>query len=933
MLNIASSNYNLYIQRNRTIMKKNLLTSILLGSIFCFVSNNSVFAQGEYKCGTTQMHKKLLAEHPELAQVEADYNALLAKQKEENKNNKMSSHVYIVPIVFHILHLNGAENISDAQILDEVNILNRDFRKRNADTSAIVAPFQAFASDSEIEFRLAQIDPDGNCTNGIDRIYSHKTDYANDNSKLNPWPRDKYLNVWVIRTMESVGTAGYAYYPSGSSPWYMVPYDGIIIIHSYVGSIGTASVGTSRALTHEVGHWLNLAHTWGSTNDPEVACGDDAVNDTPPTAGHNTCSNRYDFECDSKALTGTYTFGSVTTSSGATDPSAVPQATDSAITYSSPVATGVSTNSSTASVFEFSDWDTGALNGETSYAGLTGAINTTKYYEFSVSPELAQALTMTGITFNVNRDTNGIRTFAVRSSADGYAANLSATITPTNPNLSVQSGNVFFINTDITTSLVGSKITLSGASFTNINNATRTFRIYGWNAEDSTGTFGVDNIALTGTHGIIENVENYMEYSYCSKMYTPDQSTRMRDALDASISGRDNLWINSNLAATGTDGAGPICSPKPDLYANRTMICPGSTVTFTKNVANIAAIFGTTYTSKPVTYAWSFPGGTPSSSTSATPPAVTYSTPGSYDVTLTVTYTDLSASGTITKSNYIYVSDAFAQVSNTYSENFENPTEFYANWSTKDLDNNGKTWWYTTAAGYSGSRSIMMNAYYNYSYDVDQFISPSYDLSFITTPTLTFRCAAATQATTAADMNDKLVVYSSIDCGASWQLRKTFSGATFINNSYHPEEFVPSSPSQWALQSVNVTAAISPKTRFKFEYTSGHEGNSIYIDDINMTGVLGINDGALDESSVSIFPNPTSETATISYLLSKQGDVKIELVDVLGKKIMETNNVNQTQGEHSFQISKQNLNLRNGVYFVKFSIDNTSVTKKLVISE
>lgn len=912
-------------------MKKNLLTSLLIGTLICFVGNSTIFAQGEYKCGTTQMHNKMLAEHPELAQVEADYNVLIAKQIEENKNNKMTSNVYIIPIVFHILHINGTENISDLQILDAVNVLNRDFRKLNADTTSIVAPYQAQAADSRIEFRLAQIDPEGNCTNGIDRIYSHKTDYANDDSKLNPWPRDKYLNVWVVRTMESVGTAGYAYYPS-STATFGAPVDGIIIIHQYIGSIGTGSVGQSRALTHEVGHWLNLPHTWGSTNEPEVACGDEGVNDTPPTAGHNNCTNRFDFECDSKALTGTYTFGNVTTSSGTTDPSVVPEATDSAITFTSPVAIGISTNSASASMFEFSDWDTGALDGETSFAALTGAINTGKYYQFSVTPDLAQALSMTGITFNVNRDTNGIRTFAVRSSADGYTANLGASITPANPNLSVQTGNVFFINTDITTSIVGSKITLSGASFTNINNATRTFRIYGWNAEDATGTFGIDNIAFTGTHGIVENVENFMEYSYCSKLFTGNQGERMQATLDASISARNNLWINSNLAATGTDGSGPVCAPKADFYANRTMICPGATVTYTRNVSDIAAILGSSYTSKAVNYAWSFPGGTPSSSTSATPPAVTYSTAGSYDATLTVTYTDLTQSGTITKTNYIYVSDNFAQVPNTYVEDFENSTDFYNYWSTKDLDANGKTWWYTTATGYNSSRSIMMNAYYNYVYDVDQLISPSYNLTFITAPTLTFRCAAATQATTAADMNDKLVVYSSIDCGASWQLRKTFTGASFINNSYHPEEFVPSSPSQWALQTVNVATAISPKTRFKFEYTSGREGNSIYLDDINITGVLGVNDGSL-ESTVSIFPNPTSETATISYLLDKSGDVKIELVDVLGKKIMESNNVNQTQGEHTFQISKQDLNLRNGVYFVKFSIDNTSITKKLVISE
>lgn len=905
-------------------MTKKLLTHLFLGTVFCFVGKNTILAQ-DYKCGTTEAHQKLYALHPELAQAEIDNNALLAKQIKENKQYKSVEAIYTIPVVFHILHTNGVENISDAQVIDEINILNRDYAKLNADTAGIVAPFQALAADMKIQFRLAQKDPNGNCTNGIDRIYSHKTDNANDDSKLNPWPRDKYLNVWVIRTMESVGTAGYAYYPSATNPWYMEPFDGIIIIHSYIGSIGTASVTTSRALTHEVGHWLNLPHTWGSTNSPNVACGDEGVSDTPVTKGHDNCSNRFDYFCDSKALTGTYTFGSVTTSSGTTDPSAVPQASDSAITFSSPVATGVSTNSSAASKFEFSNWDTGALNAETVYSALTGSINTAKYYEFTITPDLAQALTLTGMTFTVNRDTNGIRTFAVRSSADGYASNIAATISPANTNLSVQAGNVFFIKYDTTISLVGSKITLSGASFTNINNTSRTFRIYGWNAEDITGTFGVDNITFTGTHGIVENVENYMEYSYCSKMFTYEQKYRTRAALMATLSARNNLWINSNLIATGTDGTAPACAPQPDLYANKYMICPGSSVTFTKNVANITPGLTTTYN-------WSFPGGTPSSSSLATPGAITYNTPGVYDVTLTATNT--GGTGTITKTLMISVSDAYAQVSNTYVEDFENSTEYYSHWFGVDLDGNAKTWWYNNSAGYSGTHSVMMNSYYNYAYDVDQLFSPSYNLTYISSPVLTFRCAAATQATTASDMNDKLVVYSSIDCGATWNLRKTFSGTAFINNSYHPEEFVPSSPSQWALQSVTIpTSVATANTRFKFEYTSGHKGNSIYIDDINMTGVLGIDNGALDAANVSIYPNPTNQTTTLSYTLIKQGNVKIEVMDILGKKIMEVNKNNQAEGDYSFQISKQELNLLSGIYFVKFSIDNTSITKKLIISE
>jgi PKD repeat protein len=900
-------------------MKRQLLKSLLFGSAF-FLAGSSVFAQG-YQCATDQMNNKLFAEHPDLAKIATDYNALIAAQAAANKNNKTAEQVYTIPVVFHVLHENGTENISDAQIIDQINILNRDYSKMNADTAAVIPPFQPLIAKCNIQFKLAQKDPNGNCTNGIDRIYSHRTENANDASKLNPWPREKYLNVWVIKTMESVGTAGYAYYPSATAT-YMFPYDGIIIIHQYIGSIGTANITNSRALTHEIGHWLNLPHTWGSTNDPEVGCGDDGPADTPVTKGHLSCTNRYDYTCDSKVLSETYDFGGVTTASGTTDPTAVPTTTDSGIVFMNPVASGLSANSATAGAFDFSGWDTGALDAETVYASLTGTINTAKYFEFTVTPVLAQALSLTGLTFNIKRSATGPRTYAVRSNADGYAANIAATIAPANPNLSVQAGNVFFINSDTTISLTGSKITLSGASFTNINNTSRTFRIYGWNAEDVLGTFSIDDVTLTGTHGIIENVENYMEYSYCSKMFTLDQKDRMRVALNTPLSGRNNLWIASNLAATGTDGSGTVCTPDPQFYANKTNICKGASVVFTKNVMNVTA--GVT-----TTYSWDFPGGTPATST-AVSPSVTYSSEGVYPVTLTAT--NSGGTGTVTKSGYIVVHGNYADVPATYSEGFENTTEFWSRWGVYDLDNNGRTWYLSNSAAATGSQSIVMTPYYNYRGDVDQFISPSYDLSFLSSPQMTFKCAAATNATTAADINDKLVIWKSTDCGASWTIAKSLSGTALLNNSYHPEEFIPSSPSQWKTQTFNLTG-VGANTRFKFEYTTGNESNNIWIDDINITGVMGVNEHSLDEASVSLYPNPTEESSTLYYHLSKEGDVKIELIDVLGKKMMEMNKVAQASGEYSIQISKNELQLVNGIYLVKISIDNQSITKKLVISE
>lgn len=191
----------------------------------------------------------------------------------------------VVPIVVHIIHDGGSSNITDAQVRDQIRILNEDFLKRNADTSAIIPPFQSRIGDSNIEFRLAKLDPQGSCTNGITRTYSPLTNNADDNVKqLVQWDGTKYLNVWLVNRI-SFGAAGYAYLPC----WVGPDIDGIVILHGYFGSIGTGSPRTSRAFTHEVGHYLGLPHTWGGTNSPGPGQGncndDDGVLDTPNTEG------------------------------------------------------------------------------------------------------------------------------------------------------------------------------------------------------------------------------------------------------------------------------------------------------------------------------------------------------------------------------------------------------------------------------------------------------------------------------------------------------------------------------------------------------------------------------------------------------------------------------------------------------------------------
>lgn len=258
-----------------------------------FISLNISAQQTEF-CGTDQEYQKLIEMHPELIQAEKDYEKAIQQHLKLGQAKDGDSDVLIIPVVFHILHEYGAENITNEQIYDAINVMNRDFAKLNADTSLINTEFQDIAASTKIEFRLANKAPDGSCTNGINRLATSMTnDGADYNAKFVQWHRKNYLNVWVAKNMDS-GVAGFSMYPSSVMEQFTAKLDGIMLRHNYVGSIGTSNINNERTLTHEAGHYLNLQHTWGNNNNPGEECNDDEVEDTPITKGWTTCPNHAD---------------------------------------------------------------------------------------------------------------------------------------------------------------------------------------------------------------------------------------------------------------------------------------------------------------------------------------------------------------------------------------------------------------------------------------------------------------------------------------------------------------------------------------------------------------------------------------------------------------------------------------------------------------
>ncbi len=254
-------------------MKNLLIFLISLSSLVSFGQQRS--------CHTMDNHERLLMEDPHLFErtekIEQFTNFAISSGK-VNQNKA----VITIPVVVHVVYNTTAQNVSDAQIQSQLNVLNKDFRKLNTDLNLIPSTFSSLVADAEINFCLANRDPSGNATTGIIRVQTSQASFStNDGMKSaasggsNAWSTNQYLNIWVCNM--SGGILGYAQFPGGAAAT-----DGVVIGYTCFGTTGTAQApfNKGRTATHEVGHWLNLRHIWG-----DATCGSDLVSDTPV---HNT---------------------------------------------------------------------------------------------------------------------------------------------------------------------------------------------------------------------------------------------------------------------------------------------------------------------------------------------------------------------------------------------------------------------------------------------------------------------------------------------------------------------------------------------------------------------------------------------------------------------------------------------------------------------
>jgi PKD repeat protein len=796
-----------------------------------------------------------------------------------------------IPVVVHVMHKGEAvgvgSNVSDAAIRQAIQNLNNMYRRR--------APWLGNGVDTEIEFALAVRDPNGNCTNGITRVSmtGNATYMASGVSSgsggsgitdaqlkaVTSWDRTRYYNIYLVYEIDNneggAGIQGYAYFASSHGQ----SNDGAVML------AGNFTNGTSTTCAHELGHALNLYHTFegdgSGANCPTQAngCGNgvgDCCGDIPAhrrsqsdcnTAGTNSCNanssntlfvNNY-MDYSSDACQNMFTANQTTRMRQAitTTRASFVAASNLALVPPAP------------SIVDFMADRSVICSGQTvSFTDMTSCVPNT----------LINTEPWAGITHNwsfVNGGTtlnsteqNPTMTFTVPGA---YTVTLTVTTpvgtyTVTKPNFVVLGGTVTNSCTPTSGNNGNFGQTISRVSFntfvnntSSLANSAYTNFICSRNTIVTPGeTYVLSVTANAGPSGA-ENFEVYIDYNNNGTYETTERVHFGSVAAGSSSSlNSQTLTANVTIPATATMNtllrmrvfgemgtisaqkractsafsigdvedygvyisdatAGPIAS----FTQSATTVCAGQTVTFTN-----------TSTGNPTTYAWTFAGGTPATST-ALNPTVTYPTAGTYAVTLTVSNAD--GENTATLNNLITVAGG-AGAALPITEGFTNATFPTSGWTLVNTDGGATTWARSATTGLAPTDGNSM-FFDNFNFDdrgnQDQVKLPAANFTGQTSVTLTFDVAYAAYDAT---FFDGLEVLVSTDCEANFTSVYSKSASVLATSANQTTAFNPTTAAQWRTETVDLSSYVGQNNVvIVFRNIAGY-GNRLYVDNINIAG-------------------------------------------------------------------------------------------------
>lgn len=632
-----------------------------------------------------------------------------------------------IPVVFHVLHQRGAENIANGHIFDALGRINEDFNAQNSDLADVIPQFQDIVGNARVEFKLATKDPDGNCTSGIVRKRTIQTLLGRSTSYEDQWPRDRYMNVWVVRSFSAGGSPAYTPYPEETQGTLSVR-DGTMIMHSYVWGTGTMLSAIRAHLTHQVGHFLGLRHPFGDAI-MGVECGDDGIDDTPITRGFWFCPP---------------------------------------------------------------------------------------------TPEASQVCAA----------------------------------------------------------------------------------------------------------GVYENYQNFLEASYCQRMFTAGQCDWMRATLSSPLAGRNNLGTAQNLALTGTTPeSAVVCAPEADFYAvvGNDLLNPAVPFNPTTCVDQNVRFVDNSSRTFPTQWAWTFQDGDPASSNEQHP-IVSFQSPGWKTVTLTAT----NDQGSTTKVDTMAVLVGYASVAMPYgNEDFEDTTVL-APWITDNHDEDHTQWELYAGGGCTGSACAWLNSGDRDALDtidptndndLDDLVSPLMDLTDLDMGRLSFCWAYGSQTSDPDSMMERLEIYISGNCGASWQLRGAINGPDLVTQTSTEV------PENWSEHEVSLMGSLSSSAtaRFRFRFISGHGSGHLFLDNIGVSSTVGLEEPGTD-GTFFITPNPVRGPFTVRR--ASGGATDLEILDLQGKRVFGTT---LPGGSPTMHLDTDAIGLQAGIYLVRVSGSTAVQCTKLLV--
>jgi PKD repeat protein len=723
LLNIKLKRLNMFYFINKHILLV-LICSLPFSQLFSQQEKGMILDSSNMRFGE---EVEFCRTHLNMKGIKRSENIHFTTNNYKSASSNEKNVIYTIPVVFHVIHNNGIENIGSSQIMDALRVMNEGFRSQNADINTVQLPFQGLQADAEIEFKLATIAPNGQCFSGITRTVSPITNAGATAQEMvdavisgndvyqGLWPHTKYLNIIIAANIG--GAAGYTWNPFTDNTVNNVnmAFNSVYILPTYVGAIGISNASKSTSLTHEVGHWLNLAHPWGNSNSPgnPLNCDiDDGVQDTPMCIGVISC------DLNSNSC------------NDLNDPN------------------------------DFSSWST----------------------------------------------------------------------------------------------------------------------------------------------DVIDNVENFMDYSFCSKMFTAGQVEVMRSCIANGLSGRDQICSSSNLLAVGVTSSPALC--KADFMASNYLVCIGDTVHFT----DLSYHFCNSWN-------WSFEGATVSVATQQNP-SIVWNNPGTYNVKLIV------SDGFEIDSAFAVIQVVPVTASLTYFESFENINSFLASTDWFIENASGNTWVVTNTASNSGTNCAMIENFGEQLNLFDNLFSSGIDLSSVPSSsgaTFSFRYAYRKRL---GSNNDVLRVFFSKNCGKTWELRKTYNAST-MSGPFTEDTFWSPNASDWITTHIlNLTNEYwTDGFRYKFEFKSGG-GNNIYIDDINIypgppsETIVGVSDLEKQMQNIHVYPNPAEEELNLFFVATTFFEGSVSICDFSGRKL-QYQDLNVNGGSNSFSINTSNLSA--GFYFVNLT--------------